>query len=148
MQAAVATAIFALTPRAFSWFLMGGGLTRGAGLLFSLLTIGFFIRLFRERTIPNLLLTVLFGTLTALSHLEAVAITLGAVALIWVFRFRRGALASALPAAGGICPAAPWWATVISGMVAAPFLSAADGLAGMGSTQASSSASPMSRSSR
>jgi hypothetical protein len=127
MQAAVATTIFALMPRAFSWFLMGGGLTRAAGLLFSLLTIGFFIRLFRERTIPNLLLAILFGALTALSHLEAVAITLGAVALIWVFRFRsRRALASALLAAGGILIlTAPWWATVLSRHGLAPFLSAA-----------------------
>ena len=36
---AIATLIFALMPRAMSWFIMGGGLTRSPGQFFMLLTL-------------------------------------------------------------------------------------------------------------
>ncbi|RPH58889.1 MAG: hypothetical protein EHM81_09165, partial [Chloroflexi bacterium] len=38
-QAALACLVFALTPGAFSWLIMGGGLTRGLGLAFALRTL-------------------------------------------------------------------------------------------------------------
>src|SRR5688500_12079720 len=37
--AAISTLFFALMPRALSWYLMGGGLTRSPGQLFMLLTL-------------------------------------------------------------------------------------------------------------
>jgi hypothetical protein len=47
-RAAVSTLFFAFMPRAFQWYIMGGGLTRGLGQLFMLLTLASLVRLYQE----------------------------------------------------------------------------------------------------
>jgi hypothetical protein len=48
LRGALASTFYALTPGAFGWFIMGGGLTRSFGSLFLLLTALFTLRLFRR----------------------------------------------------------------------------------------------------
>jgi hypothetical protein len=62
-----------------------------------------------------------------MSHLEAALMTVGAIAVILLVRYRTWrALGWSLTAAGGIVLlSAPWWATVVTRFGLAPFLSAA-----------------------
>jgi hypothetical protein len=146
MPGAVATALFALTPRTMIWFLMGGGLTRSLGLLLGLLTIGCYARMCKAEGAKHkghqvteredlleqvpfgwLGLTILCGGLTVMSHLEAGLMTAAAIAVILLVRYRTWrALGWSLAAAGGVMLlSAPWWATVVTRFGLAPFLSAA-----------------------
>src|SRR6266542_303859 len=54
--AALSTLFFALMPRAFSWYVVGGGLTRSPGQLFMLLTLATVVRLDEENRRIDMLL--------------------------------------------------------------------------------------------
>ncbi|MDO8753804.1 MAG: hypothetical protein Q7J80_07910, partial [Anaerolineales bacterium] len=69
-RGAVAAIFYALTPGASAWFIMGGGLTRSFGSLFMLLSLGWVYRLFRDGGKLELTLSILFCSLTVLSHPE------------------------------------------------------------------------------
>jgi hypothetical protein len=140
MQAAIGAALFAVTPRALIWFVMGGGLTRSAGLLFSLLTIGCFARMCGTQESKHeghqgtqrswrmwLALTTVCGALTVLSHLEAAWLTACAVTLILLVRYRNGdAFLHALAAGAGVLLlTSPWWGTVAARHGFPVFLNAA-----------------------
>jgi len=148
LDAAIATAFFTVTPHTLAWYIMGGGLTRAAGLLFALMAVGGFTRLFENLAGPvefnrrkeglagstprargpviYFILAVLFGSFTVLSHPEATINAAGAVGIILLIRYRTWkAFLSGLMAVGGIALlTAPWWGTVIARHGLAPFLSA------------------------
>jgi hypothetical protein len=113
-RAALATLIYALTPQAFEWQLMGGGLTRALGALFAILVIYFAIRMFQEKNIKMLAGTILTGALTIYSHPEWALQAATAGILVWWFfgRNKAGTIRALAAGVGILALTAPWWATV------------------------------------
>ncbi len=150
MSASLAVLIYALSPRAFVWQVMGGGITRAFGMLFLLLMVWQAKRLFsashltqQEESIREdeshlsdrsnlfgathpLVLTILFGTGAVLSHPQtALHAALGGALLFAFYGLnKRGALSALAVASGVALLTAPWWATVLSRHGIQPFISA------------------------
>jgi hypothetical protein len=125
--AAVSTLFFALMPRALSWFIMGGGLTRSPGQFFMLLTLATVVRLYEENRRVDVVLAGLFGGLAVLSHPEAAVHTFVSAIFLWLMLSRkRLALINSI-AVGVIVliVTAPWWVTVISYHGIGPLLNGA-----------------------
>ncbi len=123
-HAALATLIYALTPQAFEWQLMGGGLTRALGALFAILVIYFSIRMFQDKTIQMLAATILTGALTVYSHPEWALQAAAAGILVWAFfgRNKPGTYRALAAGVGILALTAPWWATVVARQGLYPFL--------------------------
>ena len=123
---AVASAFYALTPGAFGWFIMGGGLTRSFGSLFLLLTVYSTLKLFQDDEKKYIGLSILFGGLTVTSHPEAGIHAAVACILIWFFfgRTRKTFFYAAITGAGVLLFSSPWLASVLSYHGVTPFLSA------------------------
>lgn len=127
LHAAFATLFFALMPRALSWFVMGGGLTRSPGQFFMLLTLYFVLRLYANNHCRDVFFAGLFGALAVMSHPEAAVHTAVSAFFFWLMlgRSRRSFLNSVFVAALVLVFTSPWWATVISNHGVAPLLAAA-----------------------
>lgn len=125
--ASLSTLFFALTPRAFFWFVMGGGLTRAPGQFFMLLALGAIVRLHRENRRADVVLAGIFGGLAVMSHPEAAAHTLISAVFLWFMlsRTRVAFVQSILVALLALLLSAPWWGTVIRFHGIEPLLSAA-----------------------
>ncbi len=125
-KAALATMAFAFLPRSYSWFVMGGGLTRSLGQVFLLLMLAASLRLYRRGQRRDIWLTGLLGGLVVLSHPEASIHGITAAALFWFFlaRNRQGVINSLKVAAIVGLVSAPWWATILLQHGPAPLLSA------------------------
>ena len=125
-KASLATMVYALMPRLFSWYVMGGGLSRSFGVLFLLLACASAWALFTQRAPKYILLTALFGAGAILSHPETGLHAAAACALIWLFKGRnsRGVRHALLVALGVILFTCPWWGTVLFQHGFAPFQSA------------------------
>src|ERR1041384_3429319 len=113
--AAVSTLFFALMPRALSWFVMGGGLTRSPGQFFMLLTLATLIRLYEENRRIDIFIAGLFGGLAVLSHPEAAVHTFVSAIFLWLMlsRKRTTFINSILVGVIVLIVTAPWWGTVI-----------------------------------
>lgn len=122
----LASAFYALTPGAFGWFVMGGGLTRSFGSLFLLLTTYSVLQLFQSAKRKFIGLSVLFGGLAVLSHPEAGVHTAAICILLWLCfgRTIKSLAYAVIIGLGVLLVASPWWVTVISYHGLAPFLSA------------------------
>lgn len=127
--AALATLIFALLPRTYIWFVMGGGLTRAPGFLFALLMLQQTYLMYTRRRTRHAAGTALFGALALLSHAENAWFAVHSALLMFLFfgRHRHGVVHSVLVAAAVALLASPWWATVIHHHGVAPFLALASG---------------------
>jgi hypothetical protein len=114
--AATSTLFFALMPRALSWFVMGGGLTRSPGQFFMLLTLATLIRLYEENRRVDVFLAGLFGGLAVLSHPEAAVHTFVSAIFLWLMLSRKKMtfISSILVGFIVLVVTAPWWATVLS----------------------------------
>ncbi|MBI5823162.1 MAG: hypothetical protein HZB18_03985 [Chloroflexi bacterium] len=123
---ALASAFYALTPGAFGWFVMGGGLTRSFGSMFFLLSIFFVLRLFQTGRGKFVGASVAFCGLTVLSHPEAGIHAAWTCILMWLVfgRTIQSVKGAVLVGAGTLAVTSPWWLTVISFHGLAPFLSA------------------------
>lgn len=123
LQAIIATALFAFFPGSSDWFIMGGGLTRSFGILFSLLALGCVYELFHGG--KRLWLSILFCALTVLSHPEVGLQTAGLCFLLWLFDGRNvpGIKKAVLVAIGTVILTAPWWLTILLQHGLAPFQS-------------------------
>src|SRR5689334_6803922 len=113
--AALSTLFFALMPRALSWYVMGGGLTRSPGQLFMLLTLASVVRLYQENRRVDIFLAGVFGGLAVMSHPEAAVHTFVSALFLWIMlsRKRTGFINSILVGMIVLLVSAPWWATVI-----------------------------------
>jgi hypothetical protein len=113
--AAVSTLFFALMPRALSWFVMGGGLTRSPGQFFMLLTLASLVRLYKENRRPDRFWAGLFGGLAVMSHPEAAVHTFVSAIFLWIMlsRSRTAFINSLVVGLIVLLVSAPWWATVI-----------------------------------
>lgn len=125
--ASISTLFFALMPRALSWYVMGGGLTRSPGQLFMLLTLATVVRLYEENRRSDILLAGLFGGLAVMSHPEAAVHMIASVIFFWAVlgRSRNGLIKSAGIGIVMLMVAAPWWVTILHYHGIAPLLSAA-----------------------
>jgi len=131
-QSMMATFTFAMLPRAFKFLIMGGGLSRSPGFLFAILLMQQAYLLYTvDSTVASgkrrhLLLAILFGVLTVLSHPEMALYAAVSSCLFFLFRrrTRQGLIDSLLVCAGVIALTAPWWLTVLSRYGVAPFLAA------------------------
>lgn len=126
-KAAVATLFYALTPRAFAWLIMGGGLTRSFGQLFLILDAYFIYLLFTTHTRKNLAGAVLTSTLVTLSHPEAAVQATGMGLLLWLFfgRNKRATVDAGLVGLGTLLATGLWWLPLLLRFGLDPFLSAA-----------------------
>ncbi|GAB4488685.1 MAG: hypothetical protein Fur0016_14770 [Anaerolineales bacterium] len=116
LHAALATLFFALTPRAFSWFVEGGGITRSPAQFFMLLTFASVVELYRHGRRRDVFWSGLWGALAVLSHPEAAVHAAFSCFLLWVMlgRTRKSFLHSVGVAALVALLSAPWWATVLA----------------------------------
>jgi hypothetical protein len=126
IKAALASAAYALMPRTFSWYVMGGGLSRTFGVLFLLLSCAAIWKLFTTHEKKYIILAILSGAGAVLSHPETALHTLASCLLIWYLKgrdpqnFRRAGLV----VLGIILITSPWIVTVLSQHGIAPYLSA------------------------
>lgn len=126
LRASLAALFFALAPGSYDWHVMGGGVTRSAGMLFLLLAAFFVFRLFQQGDRRLVLPAILFSSLAVLSHPEVGLQTAGLCLLFWLSldRTPRGLLHAFLLAFGVFLLSAPWWGTVLAQHGLSPFLSA------------------------
>ena len=125
-EAGLAVAVFALIPRALTWLLMGGGLTRGFGELFLLLAIRQIYSTFTTGKKKHIFLAVCFSSLVVLSHPEAMVHTIGIALLIWFLSARniQGVKQSVIIAVGVIAITSFWWIPALARHGLSPILSA------------------------
>lgn len=124
-RAALASAVYALTPDSFAWQIMGGGITRSFGVLFILLALWAVYKMFKSKEWKFVPLSALFASLAFLSHPEVSLAVTAECGLFWLFfgRTRRGILQSVIVSAGVILLTVPWWGSVIALNGLAPFQS-------------------------
>lgn len=123
----VATVFFALVPRAFEWFVMGGGITRALGFLFAILSIQAIWQMYDENKGRAVIFrATLFSGLTVLSHPEtALFVVFTAFALILFHGITKDKfLKSILVAIGVLVIISPWIVNVIYIHGLSPFTSA------------------------
>jgi hypothetical protein len=122
--AAVAT--FALVPRSFIWLVMGGGLTRAFGLLFTILALHQAYLLFTRRELRYAVSAGVFTGLTPMSHLGTAPFLAASLVLFFLAygRHRDGLIGAAIIGAVAVAVTAPWWATVAARHGLGPFLAA------------------------
>jgi hypothetical protein len=117
---------FALAPRSFIWLVMGGGLTRAFGFLFTILALHQAYHLFTRRQLRFAVGAGVFTGLTPMSHLGTAPFL--AVSLLIFFiaygRHRQGLIGMAVIGAIAIVVSAPWWVAVARVHGFAPFLAA------------------------
>ena len=125
--ASLSTLFFALMPRAFSWFVMGGGLTRSPGQFFMLLTLFMVLRLYEENRRVDIFWAGLFGGLAVMSHPEAAVHTVVSAVLFWAMlsRKRNTLIQSVLVGVVVVIVTVPWWGTVLGNHGTEPLLNAA-----------------------
>ena len=103
---------------------MGGGVSRGLGQFFMLLTLWATAQAFTGKRTKHVLLASIFGAFTAASHPGQFLHAAVLCACLWIYidwkDFHR-----ALAIAGGVAIlSAPWWLTVVLRHGFAPFLAA------------------------
>lgn len=126
-HAVVATLFFALMPRALSWFVSGGGLTRAPGQFFMLLTLAMVVRLYKENHRRDIFWVGLFAGFTIMSHPEAAVHMIASVILLWLLVAPSRASFINLMGVGlvTLVVSAPWWAMVLKYHGIEPLLNAA-----------------------
>lgn len=115
LVAAAATLIFALIPHMSDWNSMGGGLTRSFGMLFMILTVLYAYRLFTKNIRYDPWRTILFGSLTILSHPESIVYTVGICTYIWFMKSRtlKAFLDGILVSLAVLMATAPWYGLIL-----------------------------------
>jgi hypothetical protein len=114
-------------PRAFSWFVMGGGLTRSPGQFFMLLTLFFVLRLYEENRRMDIVWAGLFGGFAVMSHPEAAVHTAVSAMFFWLMlsRNKKAFFQSVGVGVLVFLVTTPWWVTVIQYHGVEPLLNAA-----------------------
>lgn len=104
-RAPIAAFLFALTPAAYQWLILGGGVPRGLAMLFSMLAI---LALLERRPAW----VMLAGGAAVLAHPEAMVQLPIALLIVWWFLARSRALLLAI--GGSLLPGVVWYAWVAS----------------------------------
>ena len=116
-QVILATAGFAFLPTAFDWLIVGGGLTRSFGYLFGILALWQVCALFQSNENKHIILTILFASLTILSHPGSAWFALYCSVIILAFNFKD--ILSVLKKSlwvifSVLILTSPWWFTVVT----------------------------------
>jgi hypothetical protein len=125
-QSIHATLAFAIIPPAYEWLIMGGGLTRAPGTLFSILALTQFIAALKTGKRLHLGLAILFTALTGYCHIEILWITTVymATAVLILARNRQGFYRLSLTGLGAGVLLTPYVLAVLRWHGLSPFLSA------------------------
>ena len=123
---ALSTIVFSLMPASFNWLIMGGGISRSLGFVFSLLTIQQTWKLYKKKRYKYVINVAILSSLTVLSHPEAIIHTIAGVVVLFLFwgRSRKGILFSGLVLSLVILFTSPWWLINLERHGLAPFLAA------------------------
>jgi hypothetical protein len=121
-----AVTAFALVPRSFVWLVMGGGLTRSFGFLFTILALHQAYLLFTRRELRFAVTAGVFTGLTPLSHLGTAPFLAASLVVFFLAygRHRRGLTGLVIIGLVAIVVSAPWWVTVARMHGFGPFLAA------------------------
>jgi hypothetical protein len=121
-----ATFAFAIVPRSFIWLLMGGGVTRGLGMLLALLALHEVHRTFTTYRMRYAFSAALLSGLTVLAHLETgwfLAFSI-AIFFLWFGKERHSVISSVVIAGGTLLVTSPWLIAVVQRHGTEPFLAA------------------------
>lgn len=126
LSAGIAVLLYALLPRALTWLIMGGGVTRSPGNFFLILAISQIHLMFEKAQTKHIIGSVLFSALVCLTHPEAAMHTVIAALLLWFFygRNKVGFRNGSIVGGGTIILTSPWWATILDRFGTGPFLAA------------------------
>jgi len=126
LTAGVAVVSFALLPTAFDFMIVGGGLPRSLGFAFCILTLHQAAGLYATGRRCFLVTTVIFASLTVLSHPVVAWFMLYSLAVLFLFlgAGRRGLVNMIVVGAGTLLLTSPWWGTCIARHGVGPFLAA------------------------
>ena len=122
----ISVCVFAVLPPAFDWLIMGGSITRTPGFLFALLTLNQAILLYRYCRKVNLILTVVFSSLTVFSHPAMAWFVLYSSILFFLYflpNLKKLGL-SLVVAVSVILLTTPWWFTLVARFGFQPLLNA------------------------
>jgi hypothetical protein len=126
-MAATSLYLFAMIPRSFEWFVMGGGITRSLGFFFCVLASRSIWRLYtRNDNRRDILSAIIFSGFTILSHPETGLFVAFTALMFFLFHrpTRRKFINSLIVAAGVLVLISPWFLNVYSNHGIQPFLGA------------------------
>ncbi len=87
--AIIAVIIFGLLPRSFEWMIMGAGLTRSFGQLFTVLALYFCFKYCQQQTKNSFVYLTVFIGLTILSHPEWVVFEVFSIILFLIYFYNK-----------------------------------------------------------
>ncbi len=124
IKIALSVLFFALLPRTYQWFIMGGGATRGLGFLFAILALTCIWKVFSEKTSwKNIVGAIVFSAGCVLSHPETSLFVIFMAGVFFSYHqfgwtnFKKGLII----AAGVLICIAPWLFTLLSYHGITPF---------------------------
>ncbi|WP_227356366.1 hypothetical protein [Haladaptatus salinisoli] len=115
-RAGMASFVFAVTPAFVRWHFSAGGIVRAPAFLFSLVGVYTALRLFKTMSWRWVLPTIVWFTLTALTHPEY-TVFLGLSIAVFTVAYAPTVRGFAYAAVVGICGfvlTVPWWGRIIS----------------------------------
>lgn len=126
LKAGIAIFLYALLPRAITWMIMGGGVTRSLGNIFLIIASLQIYLMFINGKPKNILLAILFSSLVCLTHPEATIHTILFALLAWyIFGQNKSGLRNGIiVGVGTLIITSPWWVTILTRFGFDPFLSA------------------------
>lgn len=116
LQALLATGAFSVIQPAYTWALMGGGVTRSPALFFSMLAIlGTLCFVKHKNKWRDALLSIIAIVLTAYFHIEIAWVTAVVMTFLVVYyeRSKKGFIFLGVHLIGGIVLLAPYWIKII-----------------------------------
>jgi hypothetical protein len=87
--ALITTAIWSLSMPAFEWLIMGGGMTRSLAYTASIASLLLLLIYLKTEKKFALIGMILFGGITALSHMEVFLVNCVSVLVIWVYKKQK-----------------------------------------------------------
>lgn len=115
LKASVATLFYAVIPKSFDWFIMGGGVTRAPAIALAFLALAFVHRLFVTRNARYIVHVSVLSAMLVLMHPEIAYHTAFSVLIFAVFflRGRNGMFHVLIAAVAILLLTSPWWFTVL-----------------------------------
>ena len=126
LQRIFAVLLFAFTPLAFEWQVMGGGLTRSLGQVFAILAFVFAYDYYSQQKKSSALGLTVTAALVVLTHPEAAmqaAIGVIVIAIV-IGRSPKLILPTLGMGLGVLILSSPWWGTLLARFGFNPFLAA------------------------
>ena len=114
LNASIATLFYATIPKSFDWFIMGGGIMRALGVLFSFFALAYVHRLFITRDARFIFHVSVFSSLLILTHPEVTYHTAFAIPILALFflRDRRSIFHASIAGVIILVFTSPWWLIV------------------------------------